>query len=237
MPPVSESRFIEFLGNANVMSGSFDKGRQSVFSILDRLRRPSTHGTEALDGAAPPSTSGEEQDDNNQEGDDSIMLYTPLVPSEDSEVEIAASDIMSVFDDGETLEYERPSRPLSFVLAGEQLTPRSPSGALSPENQGESAQNEGPTDASQSDPQKKPGTAGWFDSWKGKVVEGGKFVSDKVIEGTKSWKGKAGEGRKIVKTKTRWVPSPDKISFQATWWGYRLCVFVPRFTYITGLIL
>jgi len=25
-----------------------------------------------------------------------------------------------------------------------------------------------------------------------------------------------------VKRKTRWVPSPDKISFQATWWGYRL---------------
>jgi len=30
------------------------------------------------------------------------------------------------------------------------------------------------------------------------------------------------DGRKVVKTKTRWVPSPDKISFQATWWGYRL---------------
>jgi len=30
------------------------------------------------------------------------------------------------------------------------------------------------------------------------------------------------EGRKVVKTRTRWVPSPDKISFQATWWGYRL---------------
>jgi len=29
-------------------------------------------------------------------------------------------------------------------------------------------------------------------------------------------------GRKVVKTRTRWVPSPDKISFQATWWGYRL---------------
>ncbi len=57
---------------------------------------------------------------------------------------------------------------------------------------------------------------------KGKVVESGKLVSDKVAEGTKSWKGKAVEGRKIVKTKTRWVPSPNKISFQATWWGYRL---------------
>jgi len=72
---------------------------------------------------------------------------------------------------------------------------------------------------------------------KERVVEGGKLVSDKVAEGTKSWTGKAGEGRKIVNTKTRWVPSPDKISFQATWWGYRLYVFVPMFTCKTGLIL
>ncbi|KAI0271809.1 hypothetical protein BGY98DRAFT_1100211 [Russula aff. rugulosa BPL654] len=172
MPP-GDSRFLALLGNPNVMSGSLDKGRQSVFAILDRLRRPSAHGTEAPAGAAPSSTSGEEYDDNDREGDGSVMLYSPLVPSEDSEVELAASDIMSVFDDGETLEYE-------------------------------------------------PGNAGWFDTLKEKVVVGGKLVSDKLAEGTKSLKGNPGEGRKVVKTKTRWVPSPDKISFQATWWGYRL---------------
>ncbi|KAI9455904.1 hypothetical protein BJY52DRAFT_1278009 [Lactarius psammicola] len=54
------------------------------------------------------------------------------------------------------------------------------------------------------------------------MIKGGKLVSEKVAEGTKSWKDKMSEGRKVVKTKTRWVPSPDKISFQATWWGYRL---------------
>jgi len=152
------------------------------------------------------------------------MLYTPLIPSEDSEVELAASDIMSVFDDGETLEYEQPSRPLSFIqvqVAG-QHTPRSPSRTLSPDLPGRSAQDEGPADASQSETRKEPGNAGWFDTLKEKVVGSGKLVSDKVAEGTKSLKGNAGEGRKIVKTKTRWVPSPDKISFQATWWGYRL---------------
>jgi hypothetical protein len=188
-------------------------------------------------GSAPSSKSKEEQDDEGSEGDSSIMLYTPLVPSEDSEVELAASDIMSVYDDGETLEYEQPARPLSFVGAGEQLTPRSPSRALSPEIPGESAQDKGSTDTSQSDTQKEPRTAGWFDTWKGKVIEGGKIVSDKVVEGTKSLKGKAAEDRKIVKTDTRWVPSPNKISFQAMWWGYRLYVFVPGFTWITGLIV
>ena len=225
--PVSDSRFLALLGNPNVMSGSLDKGRQSVFAILDRLRRPSAHGTEAPAGAAPSSTPAEERDDDDREGDGSIMLYTPLVPSEDSEVELAASDIMSVFDDGETLEYEQPARPLSFVQAGEQ---HSPSRTLTPEIPGQSAQEPGPF-ASQSDMRKEPGSAGWFDTLKEKVVEGGKLVSDKVTEGTKSLKGKPAEGRKIVKTKTRWVPSPDMISFQATWWGYRLYVFVSIFTW------
>ena len=238
--PVSDSRFLALLGNTNVMSGSLDKGRQSVFAILDRLRRPSDRATEVPSGSTPSSISEEDQDDEESEGESSIMLYGPLVPSEDSEVELAASDIMSVFDDGETFEFEQPARPLSFMEAGEQLTPRSPPRALSPETPGTSAQDEGPAGASQSDTQKDPSTVRWFDTWKGKVMEGGKLVSDKVVEGTKSWKGKAVEDpkmedRKVVKTKTRWVPSPDKISFQATWWGYRLCVFGPRFTCIAGL--
>jgi len=227
--PPGDSRFLALLINPNVMSGFFDKGRQSVFAILDRLRRPPTHGTEAPAGAAPSSTPEGEYDGDDREGDGSVMLYGPLVPSEDSEVELAASDITSVFDDGETLEYEQPSRPLSFVQAGEQHTPRSPSRTLSPEIPGRSAQDDGPAAASQSDTRKESGSAGWFGTLKEKVVEGGKLVSDKVAEGTKSLTGKAGEGRKIVKTKTRWVPSPDKISFQATWWGYRLYVFVSMF--------
>jgi hypothetical protein len=219
------------------MSGSLDKGRQSVFAILDRLRRPSAHGTEASPGAEPSSTPGEEYNDDDREGDGSVMLYAPLVPGEDSEVELAASDITSVFDDGETLEYEQPARPLSFVQVGEQHTPRSPSRTLTPDIPGRSAQDEGPADASQSAARKEPGSAGWFDTLKEKVVVGGKLVSDKVAEGTKSLKDNVGEGRKIVKMKTRWVPSPDKISFQATWWGYRLYVFASMFTCKTGLIL
>lgn len=228
--PVSDSRFLGLLGNVNVMNGSLDKGRQSVFAILDRLRRPSARAMEDSAGSAA------EQDDEGSEEDNSVMLYGPLVPSEDSEVELAASDIVSVFDDGETLEYEQPARPLSFIEAGQQLTPRSPSRTLPPKIQGESAQDEGPADASQPDTQGEPRTAGWFDTWKGKVIEGGKLVSDKVVEGTKSWKGKTVvEDRKIVKTKTRWLPSPDRISLQAMWWGYRLYVFIPRFACITGL--
>jgi len=206
------------------MGGSLDKGRQSVFAILDRLRRPSARNMDDSAGSAPPSVCEREQDESDDDGD-SIMLYGPIVPSEDSEVELAASDIMSVFDDGETLEYEQPARPLSFAMAGEQHTPRSHPISLSPEP----AQQEETADARQPDAaQGGSGSTGWFDTLKGKVIEGGKLVSDKVAEGTKSLKGTM-EDRKVVKTRTRWVPSPDKISFQATWWGYRLCVYVLTF--------
>jgi hypothetical protein len=138
MPP-GDSRFLALLNNPNVVNGSLDKGRESVFAILDRLRRPSAHGTKAP--------------------------------------------------------------------------------------------------AFRSAARKEPGSAGWFDALKKKVVVGGRLVSDKVAEGTKSLKGNAGEGRKFVKTKTRWAPSPEKISFQVNWWGYRLYVFIPMFTCQTGFIL
>ncbi|KAF8257841.1 hypothetical protein EI94DRAFT_1835376 [Lactarius quietus] len=221
--PVTDSRFLELLGNTNVMSGSSstDK-RRSVFEILDHLRRPSGRAMEASNHL-PSSVSEEEQENEDSEYDDdsSIMLYGPLVPSEDSEVELAASDIMSVLDDGETFEFERPARPISFFDAGEHLTPRSPPASLLPVTPEERHIQEAPSD-DQPRTQEEPEALGWFDTWKGKMIEGRKLVSETVAEGTKSWKDKTPEGRKIVKTKTRWVPSPDKISFQATWWGYRL---------------
>ena len=226
--PVTDSRFLALLGNTNAMSGSLDKSRQSVFAILDRLRRPSGRAMETSNDL--PSSVSEEEEQENEEYDDgsSIMLYGPLVPSEDSEVELAASDIMSVFDDGETLEFERPARPLSFFDVGEQFTPRSPPATLPPPTPEEYHTQEAPTNDSPPGTQKEPGALGWLNTWKGKMIEGGKLVSEKVAEGTKSWKDKMSEGRKVVKTKTRWVPSPNKISFQATWWGYRLCVHAAR---------
>ena len=225
--PATDSSFFAQLRNANALYGPLDKSRQSVFAILDRLRRPSGRAMETSNG--PPSSVSEEEQENEEYDDrSSIMLYGPLVPSEDSEVEIAASDIMSEFDDGETFEFERPARPLSFFDV-EQSTPRSPPATLPPTTPEESYIQEGPTDGSQPDTQKEPGAIGWFDTWKGKMIEGGKLVSEKVAEGTKSWKDKMSDGRKVVKTRIRWVPSPDKISFQATWWGYRLCVYPPTF--------
>ncbi|KAI0041901.1 hypothetical protein FA95DRAFT_1682920 [Auriscalpium vulgare] len=212
--PVEDSGLMALLSNASIMGGSLDKGRQSVFAILDRLRsRPPPP-------AAGASEAGALAEDPDSDDDGSVMLYAPLEPDEDSEVELARSDIMSVYDDGETVEYERPAQRLSMLHSYEPRSPLSSSTVLPPALEDASTPVEAP--AVQGEGEQKEQHAGWFETWKGKLVEGSKVWTDKVAEGTKALADKATEGSKIVKTKIRWVPSPDKISFQATWWGYRL---------------
>ena len=167
----SDSRFLALLGNPNVMSDSLDKGRQSVFAIFDRLRRPSTHGTEALTSVAPSSTPRREYDGDDCEGDGSVILYGTLVPGEDSEVELAASDITPVLmTDGHwSMSSLRVHFPLFKLGSNTRRAP--PLIHFPPENPSRSTQDERPADASQSDTRKEPGRAGWFDTLKEKVVE------------------------------------------------------------------
>ncbi|KAI0315660.1 hypothetical protein OF83DRAFT_1130888 [Amylostereum chailletii] len=235
-PPqtTSDPGLMSMLSNVSLMNGSLDKGRQSVFAMLDRMRISRRSPPTA---AAPDEISdvAELLDDDDNE---SVMLYGPLVPDEDSEVEIAASDVMSTYDDGETIEYERPAQRISILEALEARSPgRSPL-ALPPTNAdaGPSSAGEAAEETSQDgegDGEGKTESKTWFETWKDKMVEGGKVftgkmtesgkaVTDKVSEGGKVISDKVSEGREIVKTKIRWVPSPDKISFQANWWGYRL---------------
>ncbi|KAG1752946.1 hypothetical protein EDB19DRAFT_1670724 [Suillus lakei] len=106
-PGFSDSKLMAFLTSLTIMNGSIDRGRESVWSVLDRLRSPLTK----RDGTAEPSaeelhTGAEYEDDNG-----SVMMYGPLEPTEDSEIEIARSEIVSLNGDGE--EIRTPQ--LSFV--------------------------------------------------------------------------------------------------------------------------
>src|SRR5216683_428097 len=222
--PIPNLHFLGFLRNENskVMGVFLARGRQSVSGIFDHLWRPSAHTMKVSAGSAPSSVYEKEQDEESDDGDDSIMLYCPLLDSEPeaiecSEVELAASNATYIFDDGKTLEFWQSARPLSFAEARKQLTPHSPSTALSPEP----AQQQGPANSRQPDAREEPGATGWFDTWKGRTNEGRKLVSDTVDEGTTPLKDEA-----VRKTRTRWVPSPDQISFEAMWLGYRLCVCI-----------
>ncbi|KAG1777722.1 hypothetical protein EV702DRAFT_1100322 [Suillus placidus] len=125
-PGFSDSKLMTFLTSFTVMNGSIDRGRESVWSVLDRLRSPLTK----RDGAAEPSaeeprTGAEYEDDNG-----SVMMYGPLEPTEDSEIEIARSEIVSLNGDGEEIRTPQltfaplPSESIEQVLAQSESSDR-----------------------------------------------------------------------------------------------------------------
>jgi hypothetical protein len=130
-PPISspglpDSKLMAFLTSFTVMNGSIDRGRESVWSVLDRLRSPLTKrdGT-AEPNAEEPRTGAEYEDDNG-----SVMMYGPLEPTEDSEIEIARSEIVSINGDGEEIRTPQltfvplPSESIEQVLAQSESSDR-----------------------------------------------------------------------------------------------------------------
>ncbi|VDB94509.1 unnamed protein product [Peniophora sp. CBMAI 1063] len=251
--PAADRSLIDMLTNANIMNGK--TAGQGVFAMLDRLRlRPSapsdTTDTTADSGDANNKTKEpSHKDEDNDEDDDStgVMLYGPLEPDELSEVELARSDVMSTYDDGETIEYERPAQRLSMAkspgpspLALPQETV--PSTDKTGKGKGKEESESTPPTAQESvaevgdkeaNGKNKDGKS-WFGTLRERIVEGSKTVSDNVVQGTdyvsaasrdaitKMTAPRPPTDREPVRTRVRWLPSPDKVSFQATWWGYRL---------------
>ncbi|KAH7888684.1 hypothetical protein F5I97DRAFT_1803503 [Phlebopus sp. FC_14] len=107
-PPqtINDSNLLAFLSSSNIMNGSIERGRQSVWSALDRLRPP--YGKKPDDTPSLEHEHTEDAvldciDDNN-----SVMMYGPLEPDDASEVEIACSEIVSVNGDGEEIRTPQP---------------------------------------------------------------------------------------------------------------------------------
>ena len=163
--PIADSKLISLLSSATIMNGSLSRGKQSVWSILDRLRSPNSKTS--TEGQNAQGEHLEEDDDD----DSSVMMYAPLQPDASSEVEIARSEICSVDEEGDVIS-ERPGDDLNKL---------------------EVSQNE-----------------------KGEARR-----EQSNGEGKGKGKGKAKETEKVKEVRV-WVPSTEKISLQATWWGYRM---------------
>jgi len=103
---IPDSKLKTFLTSFTVMNGSVERGRESVWSVLDRLRPPFIK-RDVVSEMNEASRPGAEYEDDNG----SVMMYGPLEPTEDSEIEIARSEIVSLNGDGE--EIRTPQ--LSFV--------------------------------------------------------------------------------------------------------------------------
>ena len=103
-PPSPVRDFTTSLTLPNFENGPSEHGWQSFWSTLDRLRPPYGKQPE------PASTSEPSQDEVLDCVDDnnSIMMYGPLEPDDDSEVEIACSEIVSINGDGEEIRTPQP---------------------------------------------------------------------------------------------------------------------------------
>ncbi|KAJ6523605.1 hypothetical protein B0H19DRAFT_1223991 [Mycena capillaripes] len=154
-----DSKLMKLLSSESVMNGSISLGRQSVWSMLERLKRhPSSNG---------PKKESEATDDDRE--DDGVMMYAPLQPTADSQAELADSEMV--------LEYLDEPTEADKLPPAETSTP----GARPP-------------------PSPQPD-------------------GNKSSDGLKP--SKSGRKRR-TKEHIHWMPSTNKISLQALWWGYRL---------------
>lgn len=110
---VADSRLVSYLTSPQAMNGSATNGRASVWDLLNRLKsttgisRPSA-STPADKGKGPQGRTA--PDEGRADGDDraSVMLYAPLVPDDTSEVEVARSEVISMFSDQTTIHEHEP---------------------------------------------------------------------------------------------------------------------------------
>jgi len=98
---IKDPKMISFLSSPSVMNGSASSGRQSVWNVLDRLKgrlpAPMVSEEAGTEGVPLDSVGGEgfrEQNDETDDDDSSVMLYGPLLPGADSQVELAESEMV-----------------------------------------------------------------------------------------------------------------------------------------------
>ncbi|KAJ7922884.1 hypothetical protein B0H13DRAFT_100156 [Mycena leptocephala] len=79
---------MKMLSSEGVMNGSISLGRESVWSMLDRLKHRHT-----ITGAGSKRKKEDEGKDDDRE-DNGVMMYAPLQPTADSQLELADSEMV-----------------------------------------------------------------------------------------------------------------------------------------------
>jgi hypothetical protein len=183
--PLADSRLAALLSSATVMNGSSSRDRKSVWDILDRMRSPRGN-----DKDKQPDLSDVGGEPALEPSDESIMMYSPLLPNADSRIQLA--EIETVFDN-DNRGYFAGTPPPESVISQEHLEEPNISELPSTNDNPDAAQPEAPK---------------WQATWsKIKDTAQEKIVAP-IIE--------------HQRTREIWVPSATEISFQSTWWGYRL---------------
>ncbi|KAL0951777.1 hypothetical protein HGRIS_008448 [Hohenbuehelia grisea] len=80
--PGVDSKLTAFLSSETIMNG-YNAGKESVFSVLERLKQ-STQKDKGKEG---------DESTTEERGSDGIMMYTPLIPTSDSQAELAEYEL------------------------------------------------------------------------------------------------------------------------------------------------
>ena len=103
----ADSTFLSHLSSISAMNGSIAKGRESVWAALERLRYlPHPHSKEERRDHGEEITRDHEAEPDNVDMS-SVMICGPLQPTEETELEIARSEVVSI-DFEETLHEPAP---------------------------------------------------------------------------------------------------------------------------------
>ncbi|KAJ7508681.1 hypothetical protein B0H11DRAFT_1685553, partial [Mycena galericulata] len=99
----TDSKLMKLLSSESVMNGSSSTGRQSVWSMLEQLKHRHTH-TGAASGSKYVEGVGDERED------EGVMMYAPLEPTPDSQLELADSEsVLEYFDEPTEPETTEPA--------------------------------------------------------------------------------------------------------------------------------
>lgn len=94
--PIRDSGLIKALNSASIMNGSTDKNnfRPSIWSILETMGAPQHQDDSPPDNPRTNPRDGEDDIPDIYSEASSVMVYSPLIPNQNSQVELAESQVI-----------------------------------------------------------------------------------------------------------------------------------------------
>jgi hypothetical protein len=235
-PAWLDTQVARLLESAEVMNGTITQGRKSVWDTLERIRAPKSStksGSSAAEKGKGKAEAPGEDSDSDDDDDSSVMLYAPLIPNNDSKLELAEREIVRTDAEGRIVSIVRDEPAHAMQEAGDKSADSEEDAQLERSSSWwpfkkqstakSSTQPVAPTQTTSAEtttteaPPKETLTKGLKRQISQKVPLA---AAEDMVEGLK---------RKVTQKVTQtmheraiWVPSPTQISFQANWWGYRM---------------
>ncbi|EJC98681.1 uncharacterized protein FOMMEDRAFT_161512 [Fomitiporia mediterranea MF3/22] len=205
----TSSPFGTFLSNAREMNNAFVRGTESMWGKLFGKNRGKEKGeapeeTREESALAAQEASKSDVEESEVEGSRDIMLYSPLIPDADSTVELAASEVVTLYGDGSDDARERAYR--------DELRRRWADGrgfvsfdALST------------IEPVQEESDDSEGTQPKAEQEHSATVDNTPLQPTSDAEQASKQSDRPRPRERVV-----WVPSRTQISVQVLWWGYRI---------------